>query len=101
MKKRDIGQEILESIRAIKRGEGRQYRVDFPYDPKTVRKRMNLEPSAFASLLGVSSRTVRHWEEGRQKPSGASRVLLAVAAKHPDVLIEVVKEMSVPSATTE
>ena len=50
MRKRDIGQEILESIRAIKRGEGKQYRVDFPYDPKAVRKRMNPEPSPFASF---------------------------------------------------
>jgi len=59
MKKRDIGQEILESIRAIKRGEGKQYRIDLPYDPKVIRERMNLGPSAFASLLGVSLRLAR------------------------------------------
>ena len=41
MKKRDIGQEILESIRAIKRGEGKQYRIDLPYDPKAIRERMH------------------------------------------------------------
>ncbi len=101
MKKRDIGQEILESIRAIKRGEGKQYRIDLPYDPKAIRQQMNLGPSAFASLLGVSLRTVRYWEEGKRRPSGASKALLAVAAKRPDVLLEVMKETSVPPTTPE
>lgn len=101
MKKRDIGQEILESIRAIKRGEGRQYRIDLPYDPKVIRERMNLGPSAFALLLGVSLHTVRYWEEGKQQPSGASKALLAVAAKRPDVLLEVMKDTLVPSTATE
>ena len=92
MKTRDIGQEILESIRAIKRGEGRHYRIELPYSPKVIRERMNLGPSAFASLLGVSLRTVRYWEAGKQQPSGASRALLAVAAKRPDVLLDVMKD---------
>ena len=50
MNRRDIGQKILEGIRAIKRGEGRQYQIDLPPDPKAIRERMNLGPSAFASL---------------------------------------------------
>lgn len=100
MKKRDIGQEILDSIRAIKQGEGRQYTIDLPYDPKTIREQMNLGPSAFASLLGVSVRTVRYWEEGKQQPSGAAKALLAVAAKRPDVLLQVLKDTSVLSTTT-
>ena len=101
MKKRDIGQEILESIRAIKRREGKRYRIDLPYDPKAIRERMQLGPSAFASLLGVSLRTVRYWEEGKRQPSGASKALLAVAAKRPDVLLEVMKDTLVPSTSTE
>lgn len=101
MKKRDIGQEILESIQAIKRGEGKQYRVDLPYDPKAIREQMNLGPSAFASLLGVSLRTVQYWEEGKRQPSGASKALLAVAAKRPDVLLEIMKDTSVPSTATQ
>ena len=88
----DIGQEILGSIRAIKRGEGRHYRIELPYSPKVIRERMNLGPSAFASLLGVSLRTVRYWEEGTRQPSSASKALLAIAAKRPDVLLDVMKD---------
>jgi putative transcriptional regulator len=73
MKKREIGQEILDSIQAIQRGEGRQYQID----PKAIRERMHLGPSAFASLLGVSLRTVELWEARKRQPSGATRRLLA------------------------
>ena len=30
MKKRDIGKEILEGIKAIKKGEGKSFRVEAP-----------------------------------------------------------------------
>jgi putative transcriptional regulator len=94
MEKRDIGQEILDSIQAIQRGEGKQYQIDLPPDPKVVRERMHLGPSAFASLLGVSLRTVELWEAGKRQPSGPSKALLAVAAKRPEVLLEVLQGAS-------
>jgi putative transcriptional regulator len=60
--KRDIGQELLGGVRAIKRGEGRRIAVNVPQDVRTVRERMNLSQSAFAVILGVSTRTLQDWE---------------------------------------
>jgi len=94
MTKRNIGQEILESIRSVKRGEGKKYTFDIPLDTKVIRERMNIGPSAFASLLGVSLRTVKYWEQGKRKPCGAAQSLLLVAAKYPEVLSDVLKEAS-------
>lgn len=94
MAKHNLGQEILESIQAIKRGEGRSYTVAAPDEPKVIRERMKLGISAFASLLGVSVKTLRNWEEGKRKPSGASKSLLVVAARHPEVLLEILQETS-------
>jgi putative transcriptional regulator len=91
MKNRDLGQEIVESIRAIKRGEGKTYYRDLPMNPKEVRERLNLGISAFAALCGVSLQTVRSWEQGTRQPSGAIKALLAIAAKYPDVLLEVLQ----------
>ena len=88
MKKRNIGQEILESIQAIKRGEGKSYTVDASVDAKTIRETMRLSPSAFAALFGVSLRTVQSWETGTQQPRGAAKSLLLVASKHPEILLE-------------
>lgn len=62
MTKRDIGQELLGGVRAIKRGEGRRIAVNVPQDVRTVRERMNLSQSAFAVILGVSTRTLQDWE---------------------------------------
>ena len=86
MRKRNIGQEVLDSMRAIKRGEGKWYSVDLPCDPRTIRERLKLGPSAFASLLGVSLRTVHAWEQGKRKPTGSTKVLLEVLEKAPHVL---------------
>jgi len=94
MTKRNIGQEILESIRSVKRGEGKKYTFDIPLDTKVIRERMNIGYSAFASLLGVSLGTVKCWEQGKRKPCGAAQSLLLVAAKYPEVLSDILKEVS-------
>ena len=53
--------------------------------------------AAFANALGISVHTLRNWEQGRRAPEGAARVLLQVAAKHPEVLWDVVKRKSTRS----
>jgi putative transcriptional regulator len=86
-KKRDIGAEILQGIREIKRGEfGRVINVP---DVATTRKKTGLSQARFAELLGVSIRTLQDWEQGRRAPSGAARTLLVIAAKNPQVLLGV------------
>lgn len=85
--KRNIGLEILESIREIKRGEhGRVVNVP---SVSSVRERTGLSQARFAQLLGVSVRTLQEWEQGRRAPSGAARTLLLIAQKNPRALLEV------------
>lgn len=40
----------------------------------------------FATLLGVSARTLQDGEQGRRQPSGAANALLMVAAASPKVV---------------
>ncbi len=85
--KRNIGLEILEGIREIKRGEhGRVVNVP---SVSSVRERTGLSQARFAELLGVSVRTLQEWEQGRRAPSGAARTLLLIAQKNPRALLEV------------
>ena len=87
-KKRDIGAEILQGLRELKRGEhGRVINVP---DVATIREKTGLSQARFAQLLGVSVRTLQDWEQGRRAPSGAARTLLMVAARNPQALLEVV-----------
>jgi len=86
-RKRNIGQEILEGIRKLKRGEhGRVMTVP---SVSSVREKTGLSQAEFARLLGVSVRTLQEWEQGRRAPSGAARTLLMIAAKNPRALLDV------------
>src|SRR6476646_9640864 len=85
--KRDIGQEILDGILEIKRGDaGRKTEVP---SVAHVRESTGLSQARFAQLLGVSVRTLQEWEQGRRAPSGAARTLLLIAQKNPRALLEV------------
>lgn len=53
-----------------------------------ARAKTGLSQEKFATLLGISPRTLRDWEQGRRTPSGAAQTLLRIAAKHPEVLQE-------------
>jgi len=45
----------------------------------------------FSTAFGISPATLRSWEQGRRQPTGAARVLLRVAAKHPKAVLEAVR----------
>ena len=88
--KRDVWQEALEAVRDIKRGKvGRVQKVRTPV-ATSARVNTGLTQAAFAKLLGVSVRTLQDWEQGRREPSGAAKSLIAIAQKHPEVLLELV-----------
>ena len=83
--KRDIGEELLQSIRDMKAGKGRVV-----LSPAIeARSKTGLSQSQFATLLGVSVRTLQGWEQGRKQPSGAARTLLAIARTNPKAVLAV------------
>ncbi len=84
---RDIGREILEGIRQLRRGQ--HGRITTAPSVASIREKTGLSQQRFAELLGVSVRTVQEWEQGRRAPSGAARTLLKVAEKNPGALLEV------------
>jgi putative transcriptional regulator len=86
--KRDIWGEALQGVRDLKAGKyGRRYGVE-SCPVATAREKVGLTQAEFASLLGVSVRTLREWEQGRRQPTGAARTLIRVAESHPEVLRE-------------
>src|SRR5687767_14328876 len=89
--------ELLDSVRemkAVMRGDivpSRVFEFDEPsINVKAIRAQHKLSQQQFAVMLGISVKTLRNWEQGRRKPEGAARVLLLVAAKHPEALRDVV-----------
>jgi len=86
-------QELLESVKQggeIIRGErkaGREFDFENP-DVRAIRTKYGLSQNKFAQLLGISPATLRNWEQGRRKPEGPARILLLVASKHPEVILD-------------
>lgn len=87
MKNRDIGMEILEGIQAIKAGKGKVVSNE-KQDIGSIREGLCISQAQFASLLGVSIRTLQEWEQDRREPSGPAKRLLEIAKRHPEIMLE-------------
>lgn len=94
--KEELFKELIASVReggAILRGAAapsRRFTID-ETDIRRIRENYRLSQGHFAGLLGISVSTLQNWEQGRRVPKGPARVLLQVAAKHPDAVWDVVK----------
>ncbi len=94
--------ELLTSLNeaaAHAKGEPNNCRVTeiaVPPQPKrrskanivALRRRLNYSQVMFARALNVSPKTVQAWEQGLRVPSDAALKLLAIAEKHPEVLLD-------------
>jgi len=50
---------------------------------KSVRNTLKMSQGVFATVMGVSKKTVESWETGRYNPDGAARRLISVMQKDP------------------
>lgn len=111
--KRNIGEELLQSVRDLRAGKWARKTTYETLKNGTVRRRIEradgtiekeeilegprweimaaraqsgLSQAEFAQALGVSKRTLENWEQGRAQPTGAARQLLKLAARYPDTV---------------
>jgi len=95
--KKELFEELVASIKeggAIMRGEkspSRTYDLTSP-NVQAIRQQYGLSQEKFAKLLSISVATLRNWEQGRRKPEGPARVLLMVAAKHPQAILDAIHQ---------
>lgn len=88
-----LGQRIVKSLDeaiAWAKGEDVPVRVTTVHVPevdiRAVRRKLNLSQTQFAARFGFAPASVRNWEQGRTRPDGPARILLAVIAKHPEAV---------------
>lgn len=92
--KKELFEELLESVKqavAIERGEmkpSRSFTVNRKNEVAAARAKLGLSQNRFAALLGISPSTLKNWEQGRRRPTGAAKVLLRVAKRHPRIVLE-------------
>ena len=80
--------DLLDSVRQMK-GDQAARVTQVPLTAAAeARQRVGLSQKEFATLLGVSVRTLQDWEQGRREPSGAARTLLRIANKNPKAILD-------------
>jgi len=78
--------DLLESVRQMNAGQAARTTVVQLTAAADARAKVGVSQSEFASLLGVSVRTLQDWEQGRRTPSGAAKTLLQIASRTPEAV---------------
>ena len=65
-------------------------------DVTSIRGRTGLSQPAFARSIGVPLGTLKNWEQGRRRPEGPTRVLLALIDKRPSIVQRELGTMNEP-----
>jgi len=94
-----VGESIVRGLReaiAWTEGKNDNVRVTIGHAPEVdvrkVRLKMGFSQAQFATRFGLPPATLRNWEQGRSRPDAPTRVLLAVIAKHPEAVADVLEK---------
>lgn len=96
-------EELVQSLKqaaAHARGEhvpglvvhGHAPDVPAALDVAAIRRRTGASQARFARSIGIAVSTLRNWEQGRRRPEGPARVLLALLDRNPRVVAELLGE---------
>lgn len=78
--------------------------LDVNVDGETVkrfRQKYGLTQIALANIMGVSKKTIEKWEQGANKVSGSSAVLLTLLNNEPEILNKVYRVQTIDRAYTD
>jgi len=83
--------DLLRSVKEMNAGKAAsKTKVKVP-PVVSARHASGLSQAEFASVLGISVRTLQKWEQGEREPSGAAKSLIRIAQRHPQVLVDAMK----------
>lgn len=81
----EIAESLAQSLAEIQAGK---------YTPAAIspitatRHKTGLSQRKFAAALNISPSTLKSWEQGQRKPSGAAAALLKLLGKRPELIRE-------------
>ena len=83
-------EDFRETLVQMKNGDYKNWRTtQIPVSPIVeTRQKANLSQPKFAEQLGISVNTLRSWEQGLRKPSGAAKTLLDLLSRKPELINE-------------
>ena len=85
----------IEDAIAYAKGDGNRgtaHVVEVPaIDVRAVRAKIGMTQPEFARIFRISLPTLRKWEQGQRRPSGAAMVLLTVIDREPQAVLRALK----------
>jgi putative transcriptional regulator len=93
--KKQMFEELLGSVReagAILRGQKKPSRriTIGASGVRVIREKTSLSQSEFASLIGVSVKTLQNWEQDRRRPTGPAAALLSIIEHDPALAVKAI-----------
>ena len=93
--KEEMFEELLASVReagAILRGRKKPSRriIIGSSRVRAIRERTRLSQSEFATLIGVSVKTLQNWEQDRRRPTGPAAALLSIISSAPQLAVKAI-----------
>ncbi len=87
-----VDYEVLDrtterDLAAQRRHDDAEAMKDMARYTRRVRKRLGLTQTEFARRIDVPPETIRNWEQGKRRPTGAARALLKVLDKAPETAL--------------
>ncbi len=81
--------EAIAFAGGLKDSGARVRAIEVPViDVAKIRAQTGLSQSQFAKSIGVAKGTLLNWKHGRRHPTGPAQVLLAMIARRPSVVAE-------------
>ena len=81
-----------QAVAAGEKADAIVHRIELPIvDVVEIRACTGLSRSAFAKSIGVAKGTLLNWEHGRRNPTGPAQVLLAMNARRPSLVSEMLR----------
>lgn len=91
-------ESVMQGLQeAVAFAEGKEtgaktHRIAVPVvDVAQIRHSTGLSQSAFARSIGVAKGTLLNWEHGRRQPTGPAQVLLAMIARKPSLVMDLLR----------
>lgn len=85
----------LEEAKTFSKGQGANavvHEIAIPeIDVSEIRAQTGLSQAEFARSIGVAKGTLLNWEHGRRTPNGPAQVLLALIARKPSVVQDLLR----------
>lgn len=83
-----IQDSLKQSLNELRQGKFARCTSVEALSTVQTRQKTGLSQEKFAAALGISSSTLKSWEQGTRKPSGAAGALLKLLDKHPNLISE-------------